>query len=113
MHINDFPREILVEILEFAALKNEAEGVTYSFGLSQATSTSQQKPATQKYVNGRLPHDHLRWDAVHSIRQVCRVWHEWSLDYAIKDLYIRRWRGSERWANLPQRGGEPRACLGI
>lgn len=34
---------------------------------------------------------------------MCEYWHDWALEYSLKELYLRRWRGSDRWANLPQK----------
>ncbi|TKA61571.1 hypothetical protein B0A49_09483 [Cryomyces minteri] len=99
MHINDFPYEILAGILEETTRLNERDGVSYTFGLSQAPLPLQ-KTKLQKYLKGPIPPDMLKWDATAAIRQVCRAWHEWSLDYSLKDVYLRRWRGSERWAEL-------------
>ncbi|KAF2013297.1 hypothetical protein BU24DRAFT_424300 [Aaosphaeria arxii CBS 175.79] len=45
----------------------------------------------------------LKWDATSALRLVCWKWHEWSLGYALKDVYIRRWKGGERWAELSNR----------
>ncbi|EON64302.1 hypothetical protein W97_03533 [Coniosporium apollinis CBS 100218] len=99
MHINEFPTEILSAILEQAAKINEHNGVTFTFGLSQAPLPLQKTPL-QRYVRGHVPPDMLKWDATASIRAVCGKWHDWALDYSLRDLYIRRWRGSERWAEL-------------
>ncbi|KAF2146573.1 uncharacterized protein K452DRAFT_355055 [Aplosporella prunicola CBS 121167] len=104
MHINDFPQEILSNILEEASKLNERDGVTFTFGLSQAP-TIVAKPPLQKYVRGPVQPDILRWDAASAIREVCRRWHEWALEYAMKDVFIRKWKGAERWAELsPKRG---------
>ena len=29
------------------------------------------------------------------MRLVSWQWHEWALEYALKDVYIRRWKGGE------------------
>lgn len=104
MHINEFPNEILSAILEQAAKINEHNGVTFTFGLSQAPLPLQKTPL-QRYVRGHVPPDMLKWDATASIRAVCGKWHDWALDYSLRDLYIRRWRGSERWAELSLKRG--------
>lgn len=97
--INDFPSEILEDILAKAAELNRRENVTFTYGLSQPLSLEQR--GIQKYVRGPVPPELQRWDAVLSIREVCTRWHEWSLQYALKDLYVKCWRGSERWCDLP------------
>ncbi|KAF2836511.1 hypothetical protein M501DRAFT_939295 [Patellaria atrata CBS 101060] len=102
MHINAFPYEILSVILEEAAKLNEQDGVTFTFGLSQAPLPLQ-KANLHRYIRGPVPPDMLKWDATAAIRQVCREWHEWAVEYALTDVYIRRWRGSERWAELSQK----------
>lgn len=101
MHISAFPQEILSDILTRAALANEAEGPHYSFGLSQAPLPLEESPKLTKYVRGPLSTESLRWDATESIRQVCARWHEWALSYNLEAVSERRWRGAERWANLP------------
>ncbi|OCK81037.1 hypothetical protein K432DRAFT_381687 [Lepidopterella palustris CBS 459.81] len=102
MHINSFPYEILSQILSAATQLNERDGVTFTFGLSQAPLPAQ-KASLQRYVRGPVPPEMLKWDATASIRLVCWEWHEWALEYAMKDIYIRRWKGSERWAEISQR----------
>jgi hypothetical protein len=98
-HINTFPAELLLTILETAAKLNERDGVTFTFGLSQAPGTLHaEKP--QRYVRGPVPPALLKMDSTASIRSVCRLWHQWSLEYAMKDVYVRAWRGSERWCDL-------------
>ncbi|KAL1651418.1 hypothetical protein SLS58_000758 [Diplodia intermedia] len=100
MHINDLPYEILSQILDEATKLNETEGVTFTFGLSQAPGLVA-KPPVQRYVRGPVPPDMLRWDATSAIRSVCSAWHDWGLQYALRDVYIRKWKGAERWADLP------------
>jgi len=102
MHINDLPQEILSDILLEATKTNEAEGVGYTYGLSQAPLPLEKAKLT-KYVRGPLSAECLRWDSTSSIRQVCGRWHEWALGYNLEHVYERRWRGSERWANMPMR----------
>lgn len=89
------PYEILNLILSEAAALNLEDAVTFSYGLTEAPQPLQHVKL-EKYVRGRRPEDSLRWDAVNSIRQVNSTWRHWALDYAVKELYIRRWRGSER-----------------
>ncbi|KAF2187795.1 hypothetical protein K469DRAFT_749000 [Zopfia rhizophila CBS 207.26] len=102
MHINSFPFEVLSKILEETVKANIRDGVTYTFGLSQAPLPLQ-KASLQRYVRGPVPPEMLRWDATSAIRLVCWQWHEWALEYALKDVYIRRWKGGERWAELSNR----------
>jgi len=102
MNINEFPNEILSVILEQATKLNEQDGVTFTFGLSQAPLPLQ-KATLQRYVRGPVCPDMLKWDATASIRLVCPKWHEWAIQYALKDVYIRRWQRDERWAELSQK----------
>ncbi|KAF2201464.1 hypothetical protein GQ43DRAFT_440591 [Delitschia confertaspora ATCC 74209] len=102
MNINSLPYEILSKILEETAKLNEQSGPTYTFGLSQAPLPLQ-KSTLQRYVRGPVPPELLKWDATSAIRSVCWQWHEWALGYALKDVYIRRWKGGERWAELSNR----------
>lgn len=94
MHINALPFEILSKILEETAQANIRDGPTYTFGLSQAPLPLQQGQL-QRYVRGPVPPEMLKWDATAAIRLVCWQWHEWALEYALKDVYIRRWKGGE------------------
>ncbi|KAF2435672.1 hypothetical protein EJ08DRAFT_685178 [Tothia fuscella] len=98
MNINAFPNEILSAILERAAEANKEEGVTFTFGLVDAGPAP--KRNFQRYVKGPVPPSLLKWDATQAIRRVCSRWHEWGVGYAMKDVYIKCWRGSERWADL-------------
>ncbi|KAK5124245.1 hypothetical protein LTR85_001948 [Meristemomyces frigidus] len=102
MHINELPQEILTDILFKAAKANEAEGISYTYGLTQAPLPLEQAKLA-KYVRGPLSADSVRWDATQSIRQVCAQWHDWALGYNLEHVFERRWRGSERWANLSLR----------
>ena len=102
MHINDLPTEILSDILFLATKVNEAEGESFTYGLSQAPLPLV-KAKLVKYVRGPLSAEALRWDATDSLRQVCSLWHEWSLEYNFEHVFERRWRGSERWADLTMR----------
>lgn len=94
MHINEFPYEVLSQILEEAAAANIRDGPTYTFGLSQPPMPYKMAPL-QRYVRGPVPPEMLKWDATAAIRLVCSQWHEWGLEYALKDVYIRRWKGGE------------------
>ena len=99
MHISEFPSEVLDQILHEAAKANADDGVLWIYGLGHA-DTELQKTKLTRFVRGPTSPDSLKWDAISSLRHVCRRWHEWSLHYALQDLYLRRWRGSERWADL-------------
>jgi len=100
MHINDLPYEILSAILEETARANVDEGVSWTYGLSHAFTPLQESKRLSRYIKGPASADTLRWDETSAIRQVCGVWHKWALSHALENLYIRRWRGSERWAEL-------------
>lgn len=102
MHINEFPPEILGSILEHAVANNVKEGVTFTYGLSQAPLPLQTATLT-RYVRGPVCPDDLLWDATTAIRKVCSKWHDWALRHSLKHLWVRRWRGSERWAELSMR----------
>lgn len=102
MHINDFPQEILSSILEETVRLNIREGVTYTYGLTQAPLPLQQTKIS-RYLRGPVCPDDLLWDATAALRNVCSRWHEWSLEHSLKQLWVRRWRGSERWAELSLR----------
>jgi hypothetical protein len=99
MHINDLPCEILSDILLRAARANESEGESFTYGLTQAPLPGQKAQLT-KYVRGPVATDSLRWDATHSLRQVCHEWHQWALEYNFERVFERRWQGAERWADL-------------
>ena len=96
--INDLPFEILSQILQEAAEFNIQHGPLYTYGLSQAPEPLQDA-RLQRVVRGQLPPDTLVFNATEDIRQVARRWHDWAADYALKTLYISRWRGSERYLN--------------
>jgi hypothetical protein len=103
MPIHELPSEILNQILLEAARLNEAEGEKYTYGLSQAPLPLERDTKLTKYVRGPLSAESLRWDATRSIRQVCAQWHNWAIAYNIEHVFERRWRGSERWADLTLR----------
>lgn len=102
MHINDLPFEVLSKILEEVTKAHIRDGPTYTFGLSQAPMPLQ-RATLQRYVRGPVPPELLKWDATSMIRSVCWKWHEWALEHSLKDVYIRRWKGGERWAELSNR----------
>ncbi|QIW95899.1 hypothetical protein AMS68_001417 [Peltaster fructicola] len=102
MHINDLPTELLDDILLKATALNEQNGERYTYGLSQALLPLEQTRIS-KYVRGPLSFESLRWDSTSSIRQVCSKWHEWAVAFNIEQVFERRWRGSERWADLTLR----------
>ncbi|KAL1850502.1 hypothetical protein Plec18170_006787 [Paecilomyces lecythidis] len=93
---NNLPYEIVDLILSYAVESNRREAVTYSYGLTEAPQPLQHVKL-DRYVSGRRPEDSLRWHAASSIRQVNASWRRWALEYAADSLYIRAWRGSERW----------------
>lgn len=89
------PYEILSLILLETAKLNEKETATYSYGLTEAPQPL--RPSKLEiYVRGQKPADVLRWDLVDSIRRVNTMWRRWALSFALKELYIWKWRGSER-----------------
>ncbi|RYO63375.1 hypothetical protein AA0113_g5935 [Alternaria arborescens] len=102
MNINDFPYEVLTQILEEVTKANIRDGPTYTFGLQQAPLPLE-RAKLQRYVRGPVPPELLKWDATATLRSVCWKWHEWALEHSIKDVYIRRWKGGERWAELSNR----------
>ncbi|KAL8714843.1 MAG: hypothetical protein Q9220_001356 [cf. Caloplaca sp. 1 TL-2023] len=92
--IASLPYEILSLILELAAYRNGRQGQQYTYGMD-TTST---KSACQRILRGQVAPDAQRWFETDAIRCVSWQWHDWACRYALRDLYIRRWRGSERWA---------------
>jgi hypothetical protein len=95
--IESLPSELLSLILENTAELNAKESANFTYGLSQAPLPIHKSPL-ERIVRGHKPLDTLRWDSVDAVRQVNSRWHDWALSYALRELYIRRWRGSERWA---------------
>ncbi|KAL8754048.1 MAG: hypothetical protein Q9199_004604 [Rusavskia elegans] len=91
--ISRLPFELLSSILEETARSNAREIQHYTYGVD-TTST---KGKVQRTLRGRVANDSLRWLSADAIRQVNTQWHDWACQYALRDLYIRRWRGSERW----------------
>ncbi|KAH0247998.1 hypothetical protein KCU71_g23672, partial [Aureobasidium melanogenum] len=102
MHINDFPDEILSSILDYAAQMNAENGVKYTFGLTQAPLPISRTPLT-RYIRGPVQPEAQRWDGASNIRGVCTRWHDWAIRNTIRTVSIRRWQGSERWAEIPTR----------
>ncbi|KAL9099592.1 MAG: hypothetical protein Q9163_004936 [Psora crenata] len=96
LSIMDLPYELLSTILYKAAQFNSRDNKHYTYGLSQAPEPALEVSA-QRVVRGNVPADAQKWNAVAAIRLVNRQWHSWALEYALRDLYIRRWKGSERW----------------
>ncbi|KAG9665629.1 hypothetical protein KCU76_g18319, partial [Aureobasidium melanogenum] len=102
MHINDFPDEILSSILDYAAQMNADNGVKYTFGLTQAPLPISRTPLT-RYIRGPVQPEAQRWDGASNLRGVCARWHDWAIRNTIRTVSIRRWQGSERWAEIPTR----------
>ena len=102
MQFNDLPQELISEILLLATKANQEEGESYTYGLTQAPLPLV-RAKISKYVRGPVSPESLRWDANRSIRQVCSRWHQWALSYNFEQVFERRWRGSERWAELTSR----------
>ena len=94
--VNTLPYEILSQILENAAELNRQEGPQYTYGLSQAPEPLEDV-GMQTVIRGHVPPDVQQWTAANAIRQVCRTWHDWATQYALRDIRISRWRGSERY----------------
>jgi hypothetical protein len=107
-NINDLPAEILDAILDEVVAINKKEGVAFTFGISKLPSCNDKTVSTrvERYVKGPTPPYQAKWDATTNLRQVCQGWHSWSLNYALKDVYVKLWRGSERWADLSLQRGE-------
>jgi hypothetical protein len=105
--IATLPTEIIDQILRETVKLQERDGVVVTFGLSQLPpSVSPEVPTNiQRYVRGPVPPYQSKWDSTANIRLVCRQWHGWAAEYAFKDVYVKLWRGSERWCDLSlQRG---------
>lgn len=94
-NINHLPYELLSAVLLEAAEFNTQENAQYTYGLSQAPEPLQDVQM-QRVVRGQVPPDTLKWNAVDAIRQVNRQCHQWASEYALRSLFITRWRGSER-----------------
>jgi hypothetical protein len=102
MSINSLPNEILYAILEETVKLQEKDGVLFTYGLSKLPECRDRSVSTklQRYVRGPVPPYQVRWDATAAIRLVCQRWHSWSLSYAVSDVYVKLWKGSERWFDL-------------
>ena len=93
--IDSLPFELLSRILEGATYLNGLDTPTFSYGLDGA-SEKRKDDGLQRILRGHIVPDALKWRATESLRQVNRRWHDWATLYALRDLYITRWRGSER-----------------
>ena len=93
--IDTLPYEILSAILEEVMSISLRDLPKYTYGLSQAPEPLQDVQI-QRVVRGLKAPDTVQWEASNSIRQVNRKWYEWAVEHAMEDVYIRRWRGSER-----------------
>lgn len=93
--MNDLPYEIFSKILLEATDDDLRELPQYTYGLSQAPEPLKDVHM-QRVIRGQKAVDAIRWEAVDSIRQINHQWHEWAVDYALREVYIRRWQGSER-----------------
>ena len=93
--MDGLPYEIFSKILLEATEINLQELPQYTYGLSQAPEPLRDVHM-QRVIRGQKAVDAIRWEAVDSIRQVNNQWHEWAVDYALREIYIRRWQGSER-----------------
>ena len=98
--INSLPFELLSKILEEATLLNFQGTATFNYGLSGITEAGRDG-RLERNVRGHIVPDALRWRVTQSLRQVNRQWHDWASLYALGDLYITRWRGSERYVERP------------
>lgn len=94
--IEQLPWEILNFILQHAVRLNYEDNATFSYGLTGATRPTD-KARLARYVRGHIPPDVQRWNAATAIRQTSSAWHIWAAEFSLDELYIRRWRGSERW----------------
>ncbi|KAJ6203790.1 hypothetical protein PSV09DRAFT_1115073 [Bipolaris maydis] len=99
MSIQTLPFEILSQILEDVAEANIRDGPTFTYGISGASMLLSPSHC-QRYVRGLLPLDRLKWDVSSALRLVCRRWHDWALDYALRELYLKNWGGAEQWFDL-------------
>jgi len=106
--LNALPFEIINAVLLETVKLQEQDSVVFTFGLSHLPECRDKTVSTrpQKYVKGPTPPYQLRWDAAANLRLVCRDWHEWALEYALADVYVKVWRGSERWCDLTHNRGE-------
>lgn len=94
--ISDLPFELIDAILTEATQLNMKDIATFTYGLSQAPEPLRDLPQMLRVIRGGVPPDALQWHATNCLREVNQAWHDWALVYAMKTIYIRRWRGSER-----------------
>ncbi|KAI9828750.1 MAG: hypothetical protein M1832_001855 [Thelocarpon impressellum] len=85
--IKDLPPEILFSILERGADLNAKDAAVFTYGLTAAPQPLQ-KVHLERYVRGRRPPDALRWSATDAVRRVNRRWHDWALDYSLRELWV-------------------------
>jgi hypothetical protein len=90
MNIQRLPFEILCQILEEVTEANIRDSPTFTYGISGASMLVSPSHC-QRYVRGPLPLDQLRWDVSSVVRLVCRQWHDWALDYALRELFLKNW----------------------
>lgn len=102
MHINEFPDEILSSILNYAAAMNAQEGVKFTFGLTEAPMPIS-KTSLTRYIRGPVQPESQLWDGSSPMRRVCTRWHDWAIRHSVRSVSIRKWQGSERWAEIPTR----------
>jgi hypothetical protein len=108
MQIGNLPNEILFRILEEAVKLHQKDGIVFTYGLSKLPECRDKSVPTtvQKYLRGPTPLYQQRWDASRAIRLVSKQWHDWALGYAVRDVYVKIWRGSERWFDLTSLRGK-------
>ena len=94
-YIETLPYEVLSVVLEISADLNIRNNAQFTYGLSQAPEPLH-NVALQRILRGHIPTDVQKWIAVAPIRQVSRQWYEWAVNYAMRELYLSRWQGSER-----------------
>lgn len=94
--ITSLPFELLSRILKEATYFNTREIPVFSYGLSGASEVGKDA-RLEPTLSGHTVPDASKWRATVSLRQVNRQWHDWASLYALRDLYITRWRGSERY----------------
>jgi F-box-like len=108
MSINSLPNEILFPILAEAVELQTKAGVQWTYGLSKLPDSRDHRvpTKTEKYVRGQIPDYQAKWDGVALLRLVCKRWHSWALEYAVHDVYVSIWKGSERWFDLTTQRGK-------
>ena len=98
--INSLPFELVSQILIHAAVLNQQDSPIFSYGLSARSGLQ-----VDCNLRGHIVPDLVRSRATQAIRQVSRQWHDWACQYAFQDLYITRWRGSERYVRTASKLG--------